>query len=457
MTEKVVQDEAEETQLTPASENIWYALATVAGEPTTSQDECVNINREYWNRYISSLLNRAEKRELDLLNVLKTDLKPLTKEELQILKSSLLKRGFDRLPNLSEGRIDFKGVEFPITYFVGFIFPKPISFEATKFSHKMSFKNSIFLDAADLKCSIFTSRADFRYCKFSKRINFTKTVFRGAAVFKESQFSGALQFQKSKFYGYASFQKSLFWGKTDFSKVSFFDAVNFSSASFDSSARFGNSKFKAGMYFQRTMFKSYAPEFYNAEVSEDISWEGAVFGDSKNQSLKLSERNKDAYERLALMMDRLKKHHERHMFYRLEMRARRQMEKRWSLPRFINWGYEGFSDYGYGVGRTTSLWGGNIFVGALLLSLDKSYRMATPTWENIKTGGELFRNALATSFSNAHGFLGLGRGPLKDQVETYQAANLFIPYNGLAIAQAILGAIFLFFLLLTLRNKFKMG
>ena len=127
------------------------------------------------------------------------------------------------------------------------------------------------------------------------------------------------------------------------------------------------------------------------------------------------------------------------------------MEKKLSLPRVINKGYEVLSDYGYGVGRTASLWASNVLMGGFLLMLDKSTRLGPNLW-----GTSV--DAFVTSFSNAHGFLGLGRGPLKETVLTYQNnANLLISYNVIATGQAVFGTIFLFFLLLTLRNKFRMG
>ncbi len=63
-------------------------------------------------------------------------------------------------------------------------------------------------------------------------------------------------------------------------------------------------------------------------------------------------------------------------------------------------------------------------------------------------------NSVVASFSNAHSFLGLNRGPLKKVYETYGAEGWF---NTLWTLQALSGIVFLFFLLLTIRNKFKMG
>ena len=155
------------------------------------------------------------------------------------------------------------------------------------------------------------------------------------------------------------------------------------------------------------------------------------------------------------MMDKLNKHHDKHMFFRLEMRTRRQMEKI-PLTRSINWAYEFLSDYGYGVGRALTFWYLNIIVGMMLLILGQDVKIKL-SWSGLKEVGRVSLDALATSFSNAHRFLGLGRGPLKDSVEFYKnSPDLLIPYNVTAFAQTILGAIFLFFVLLCMRNRFRM-
>jgi hypothetical protein len=46
---------------------------------------------------------------------------------------------------------------------------------------------------------------------------------------------------------------------------------------------------------------------------------------------------------------------------------------------------------------------------------------------------------------------------LKKSVEAYQAANLYVPYNVTATGQTVIGVFVLFLLILTVRNRFRMG
>ncbi|MGI9374174.1 MAG: hypothetical protein ACR2OJ_16930, partial [Hyphomicrobiales bacterium] len=59
----------------------------------------------------------------------------------------------------------------------------------------------------------------------------------------------------------------------------------------------------------------------------------------------------------------------------------------------------------------------------------------------------------AVSLSNSLPFLGLNRGPLQDAYTCLARIPLF---NGIWLFQALFGTILLFFLLLTIRNRFRL-
>ncbi len=115
------------------------------------------------------------------------------------------------------------------------------------------------------------------------------------------------------------------------------------------------------------------------------------------------------------------------------------------LTSFLDLLYEIAADYGWGVRRALSWWAGHIAIAAVLLA----------------DGWPAIGNSLLVSFSNFLGFLRLGSegayldGPHKFLMEATDYAEWVIPTVG--TVQAVLGPILLFVVLLTLRNRFRLG
>lgn len=92
-------DTSERTH-TPAAENVWYNLLTIAGEVpsgTVIEDveyrkKIIAANRRYWNGYFHHCLDKKERSHLgDSLPI-------LDDEELAHIQHVMAKRGFERLP-----------------------------------------------------------------------------------------------------------------------------------------------------------------------------------------------------------------------------------------------------------------------------------------------------------------------------------------------------------------------
>ena len=416
-------------ELIPASENIWYALATIAGEPTGIDDiHLIEKNRSYWNAYIRELVDHNE--FVGIATQYGHDLVPtLTAEKKKFVEKSLIDRGFD-VKDLQSDLINLRNVEFSRPcHFEKFLFFREVEFTGSKFNSWCNFKDAIFLQDVKFTSSTFGEWSDF--------LNVT---FKWSAIYDSVEFEKNVSFRRTTFDRGAFFTGAKFSARADFCETSFGAALDFGPYN----------------YVRPTKFESRPPDFFNANTPEDVSWSEAEFPSPKGISRQKAIEHKDAYERLGLMMDKLNKHHDKHMFFRLEMRARRQIEKR-RWPRWINRIYECLSDYGYGVGRATCWWFGNVVIGFIFLIPWKGIDFDL-SWQGIKEIGRVTLDAFATSLSNAHGFLGLGRGPLKESVEFYKNnSDLLIPYNVTAFIQTIFGAIFLFFVLLCMRNRFRMG
>ncbi|MDE2911537.1 MAG: hypothetical protein OXL68_01245 [Paracoccaceae bacterium] len=213
------------------------------------------------------------------------------------------------------------------------------------------------------------------------------------------------------------------------------------------------------------------PEFFEAELHEDVDFSGidwTVTEKSYHPSIPRDELVNDvsmhanhamrAWERLELIMSRREKSADRHDFFRLKMRAQRWRDGSCLLS-FLNWLFEQSSDYGWGVGRALCCWVGQLLaMGVILVGFaviccpDEE-----PGWSRIP---DLLMHGLLLSFANSHSFLGLGSGDgwlsgSRDAIVSSCAeAGVFGP---IGLVQAVLGPVLLFLVLLTVRNRFRLG
>ena len=160
---------------------------------------------------------------------------------------------------------------------------------------------------------------------------------------------------------------------------------------------------------------------------------------------------------LALIMSQQEKSPERHDFFRLKMRALRQRDG-YSFSSLVNWLFDVTSDYGWGIRRAFSWWFGHVALGAVIMILGAAAK-ADSAW----TGNSLwliFRDSFLVSFANAHAFLGLASkgGYLHGaRVNLTKASQVDWLFGTVGTTQTVLGPILLFLVLLTLRNRFRLG
>ena len=133
------------------------------------------------------------------------------------------------------------------------------------------------------------------------------------------------------------------------------------------------------------------------------------------------------------------------------MRARRRKDGR--FLRTLNRLFEIFADYGWSVERASLWWLGHWFGCAVVLFLNTGSAMCTIDW------GELTVSALGTGFANAHPFLGLttAGGYLAEGRQLLESNDGWGLLTMVGTVEAVLGPTFLFLLLLTLRNRFRLA
>ncbi len=377
----------------------------------------------------------------------------------------------------------------------------------------MNLAGKQFQDEVDLS-GLILIHADFSGAWFKKRVTFSnETQFYGQALFSNAKFWQDLQASKARFHANVLFSGSLFDHGAAFDGTEFMGGASFNGAEFKLNAWFTDSKFEEryfsggivpgiladfrnaqfpdGAFFHKVVFgndekayfrRSWPPrraDFTDANFGAATSFRGAVFGGapaffattlhedtdfgkidwSKAETTNISaDYAVRAWERLELMMSRLEKPLDRHKFFRLKMRARRRTES--LVLRSLNWLFEKTSDYGWGVGRAFTCWLANwllasslLFANSSVLSTKSDAAAAVPEQWHLALA------ALGTGFSNAHAFLFLAAdgGYLeahRQLLEEHDSHGILVP---LGTIEAVLGPILLFFLLLTLRNRFRLA
>jgi hypothetical protein len=403
-------EDEDKSELTPAEENPWYQLATLGGD---DHEECVRL----WNGYIRYLLERDGKdaNNLKLFDGAIIELPKLTSTNLSKI---------NQIKSLPETLWDDINLDF-------LIFEHSIFFDGFYFGGSAVFTNSWFLHRSNFDNCYFGEGAYFSSCRFDGYCGFSRVNFSGETTFGICEFSRFAAFQESHFLEGVDFYGCTFGAGGNFMNCKFSKTTDFSDAS-------DGHKCKGPISFYHATFQD-APLFFERKLHEDTDWTGANWPGPPNH-LWEAENYIRRYDCLARMMSDFKKYDDEHMFFRLSTQAK-EVRDGLSIGCIASRLYGTLFNYGWGFERALGLWLANIVLGAGYLSFFQSL-----SWTNVV-------NSLAVSFSNALPFLGLHRGALE---KTYKAFGHVPGFNTLWFFQAIIGTIFLFFLLLTIRNRFRL-
>lgn len=398
--------------------------------------------------------------------------------------------------------MDFSGMEFPENVsFAGriliganfrqTIFSKQADFSGTEFLGKawfggtkfhtsqlsmaeaglqaVSFAGSRFHDSALFQGTQFPYKTDFGTVVFRRDANFGGAVFLSCFVRGDRNYS-SVSFRLSQFEGTSNFKKTEFGAAVEFDFAVMAGRALFMHAVFGDTARFHNCRFQSTTLFRNATFSN-PPDFFETELHQDADFSGIDWRTAEKCYGRLTKRDElvhdisihadhavRAWDSLALIMSQREKLEDRAVFYRLKMRAQRQRDGR-SLLSYLNWLFEASSDYGWSVGRALVCWGGQfVAMGAVLAGLTLNCSSGpTAGWQHFLL---LTRDGLSVSFANSHSFLRLaaGDGWLHSSrialVDSCEANWLF---NYIGLVQAVVGPILLFLVLLTLRNRFRLG
>ena len=395
----------------------------------------------------------------------------LTKEDGEIIET--LARDHGGHPEIEHGDMDFAGHTFSDeTDFSGLILVysnfRLAQFESGVRSDKTRFYGQSFFDRAHFKGNVgfykthFAASVSFEGSRFDYGASFVGVDFMGGASFKNVRFENDVMFNDSKFEerDYSAGIAPLIL--TDFTNAKFMGRASFREALFGNDdtvysrrlwpqrrVDFTNAEFRAATDFRKAVFGG-VPAFFNATLHEDTDFSGIDWKKAETSHMSVDYAIR-AWERLELMMSKIEKPLDRHQFFRFKMRARRRKDGH--FLRVLNWLFDKTADYGWGVGRAFAWWFGHWTVSGLALFVNTGPTAATAEcWK-------LLLAALATGFSNAHAFLSLGanEGYLAANRNLLEESNVLGLLNVIGATEAVLGPIFLFLLLLTLRNRFRLA
>ena len=373
-------DDALKTVKRRAEDNAWFLLATLYGQPTIGIGdlELRLRNRRAWNRYMANAIHP------DVLKKLvgegkysAEELNPSLASEIELAYSERHKQAGSAAstalpiePWLAiDFSFDFSNLEFDELYLEGFLFPSRITFARASFSGTTNFRNvsflapayfggatfsdfaafehAIFYDYARFSGAIFSKGAYFEHTMFCadtlfdhvafKQADFGRATFSNATFSKEADFSDAAFVERAEFHGttfsgYTKFGRATFSKEADFFCATFSGDAEFHGTIFGRATRFAgviveakigfvNATMKGPASFELAKFKGQPPRFYGAQLHEGtvwryVSWPIPRSWDDAGEYV-------DAYERLKLEMDRLKKHEDELQFFALELRSRR--------------------------------------------------------------------------------------------------------------------------------------
>jgi uncharacterized protein YjbI with pentapeptide repeats len=449
-----------------AKDSPWYRLATFHGEPSKRGDEIQVKNRTTWNRWMASKI--PDDQRAVILETEQYTLEELTPFPEDELRSIISQTGTD----IESSAVDFSDTEFDAPFFASnFIFSGDADFRGATFSGEADFRGATFGNAsfasatfsgfanfasatfsgfvdfgsvtfsgaASFSSATFSSNANFGRVTFSDTTDFASATFSYAAYFGSATFSGFANFASATFSGFVDFGDATFSGNANFRGATFNDITFFRGATFIGYADFTNAEMKARTSFRDAKFSA-PPRCFNTKLHEGTTWHGVQWPETPGDGIQAREFI-DAYERLKLEMDRLKKHGDELDFFAREQQCRRVVLGPWKgLPIAI---YGFLSDYGRSYSRPLVLLATTVLVGSFLFAVH-----IVGSWTSLWS--DRGRQAVGISFANT---LGLFGRPLMKPDALVELPDWL---KAVATVQSILGIVLLFLFGLGIRNRFRM-
>lgn len=499
-----------ERVLKPANENSWYVLMTLYGEQDGEEVdwELHAKNRAMWNVWSCQRLSSQQKVEVAKSSGVSfaevtggSEWQGFVSEQHrnEMIRRNGQKFEYQGLPDamadtdlsnveiirplMMSGAVFSSNVDFNTAKFCGFArfnsatFNKHARFGSASFAGDARFANATFNEDAQFTSAKFTQDARFTGAKFGGAVGFATATFSGDARFASATFNEdvwfdhalfgeSAVFHSATFKGEAVFTSAAFGGGAEFAAARFSGGAGFRSATFSGEAEFRSATFSGFVYFPEAEFGAPGGDqgvgFTDCQFGKPTSFRdakfharfpdfaGAVLHDKTTLTDTPANWPQDtqsdpaqAKASCATIRHNLGKQglpEAEHFFFRREMGFAGQIGGWWERLPYRAFGW--VSDYGYSI-LTPFLWLCLLIVGGA----------SVLAW-GAQGGAQLldFWQGLGLSFSSAFNFLGFHK---TFQTETVMGS--LSPWMKMFSGfQSIAGVIFLFFLGLGLRTRFRM-
>lgn len=249
-------DSSGETQLMRASDNSYYIMSTLFGEPSRFDYELQARNRQAWNKWVAGELTEDDRADLRRLTDSsgrrrfgEDELFPWSEAEL----AEIRQRFVDTCARRGAGHADLpthdRGYDFSHTGYTGnfsvegFIFPATAFFSDARFHDRATFAGAFFKCEMSIMDSVFEADCDLADVVSGLRSLAVRTIFRGRAIFTRCKLADGMQFHSARFEDQAEFDGADLKQSVDFSGAVFLDHARFDKARVEGSARFSGAVF----------------------------------------------------------------------------------------------------------------------------------------------------------------------------------------------------------------------
>lgn len=328
----------------------------------------------------------------------------------------------------------------------------------------------------DIQKVVFSDTFYLLHVNIGNHLRICDCVFCQIFRIRTSELGCKVVIERTIFYSSVDFEFDILHESLIIDGVKFIKETNFKGIDFKRNCSFLNSSFQNRTSFENSIFRSETsfygsnfhepPLFFETKIHENTNW-FEVEWPSKPESQAAAQAYVHRYERLSHVMISVNKYEDFHRFFRLSMISRRKKDG-FGVDYILNYAYQMICNYGFGVSRALLLWTLSIIFGASLIFLmcfrDIFTNVNADCLDMRDILSEIFQS-IVISFSNLHSFLGINRVFAKniyakfdnnsDNSGNFSEMSILL-FNIIGGVQSIIGVIILFFLLLTLRNRYRM-
>ena len=392
--------------------------------------------------------------------------------------------------------VDFRNHQFnSLADFTGFVFPGSAIFDGAKFSAGANFVNTRFVSGGAFRNCVFHSTAqfaetsfeegdgifaqatfvgmgnfvdvrfgrdaNFNGAKFQRSVSFANVIFSGGAKFVDAQFdTKSDQGSGPRSVFAASFSNVKLCQAAEFQRAHFQHIVKITDTTFRGEANFRSIRSDVGLIFEDTDFER-APDLAEARFSAPPQLDHVGILEAPAFQLKGCKDRAGQYRALKSLATQIQDNSRELDFFASEIRERRGNDDPVLSARYVfGFAYELFSDFGRSVGRPI-LW-------LIISSTAFAFLYGNAEQENHRRNCQWQSDWLAPewylSLLHSLPIIGFGKGSMRDEAlrcifgEGENGATLVSPWMDIAfIGQNIGSAALIFFLLLALRNRFKIS